>query len=186
MTAPMAILLAGIAAFVLATIVGPFLSHPDYRSVSHSVSELAGQNMPNAWIMRAGFVAFGAAVVVATLLHWRSGPAVSIAVVIFGLAMIAAAIWSHLPIDLALGGSKAEDDRHSIAATVMGAAFAAACAAKAWLGGRDDIDWLSILGLVAAIGLPLLMLGIPMIAGAAQRVMFGISFVWLVRSVATA
>jgi hypothetical membrane protein len=69
------IALAGIISFIVAAVIGPFLSHPDYSSITHSVSELAGQNMPNAWIMRTGFVAYGTATILAALMRLTATPA---------------------------------------------------------------------------------------------------------------
>jgi hypothetical membrane protein len=109
---PRALVTAAIVAFVLAAMVAPFASHPDYSSVRHSLSELAGQDMPNAWIMRVGFVVFGAAVLAASLARFRNDPAVFGALSLFGVAMVAAAYWSHLPITQLAGGSQGEDDLH--------------------------------------------------------------------------
>ncbi|MDZ7627712.1 MAG: DUF998 domain-containing protein [Parvularculaceae bacterium] len=178
---------SGITAFMLAAFIGPFMSHPAYSSVSHSVSELAGQNMPNAWIMRTGFVAFGGATMIAALSRLRADPAVSSTLCVFGAAMIAAAVWSHLPIAAAGGGERMENDLHSVAASVMGVAFASACAARLWTQrthhrAQAQIDWLSAAGLVIAIGVPLLMLQFPAVAGVLQRGMFLFSFVWVFRA----
>ena len=181
---PGLIALAGIISFIAAAVAGPFLSHPDCSSITHSVSELAGQNMPNAWIMRTGFVAFGTATILAALMRLTATPAVSAALVVFGLAMIAAAVWSHLPIDQGLGGSTTEDDLHSIAASGMGVAFATACVARFWTPGRKRPDIFNVIALCCSVGLPLAMLGFPEIAGAAQRLMFLISFVWILREMA--
>lgn len=79
------LLLCGIGVFVLAALTGPSLSHLDYSSLSHTTSELAGQNMPNAWIMRTGFIGYGLAVVAAAALTFRSAPDISVALITFGL-----------------------------------------------------------------------------------------------------
>lgn len=169
---------AGIAAFVAAAAIAPLYSHPDYSSIRHSTSELAGQAMPHAWIMRAGFIGFGGGTALSALLRWRAMPAVAATMLLFGLAMLAAAVWSHLPIDPALGGNRAEDDRHSVAASVMGAAFVAAAALHLWRT-RGGQAWLDGMALAAGTLLPLAMLALPDWDGALQRLMFGISFVWI-------
>jgi hypothetical protein len=177
------VLAAGIAAFVLAAIIGHFASHPAYSSITHSVSELAGQNMPNAWIMRAGFVAFGGTVLIVALADLRATAAVNAALCVFGAGMIGSAIWSHVPIREVGGGSQAEDDLHSIAASVMGAAFAVSCAARFWtvrmhVQTRGQTDWFSAFGVLIAVIIPLLMFQLPTLTGALQRGMFAFSFVW--------
>ncbi|WP_166402422.1 hypothetical protein [Rhodobacter calidifons] len=52
-----------------------FLSHPDYSSITRSVSELAGLNMPNARFMRTGFVAFGTTTILAAPMRLTATPA---------------------------------------------------------------------------------------------------------------
>lgn len=178
------VLAVGIAGFVLAALIGPLASHPSYSSITHSVSELAGQAMPNAWIMRAGFVAYGAAVLIVALAGLRASPAINLALCAFGAGMIGAAVWSHLPIPQVGGGSQTEDDRHTLAASSMGAAFAVACAARFWTvraiaSARHRTDWFSAAGVVIAVVVPLLMFALPAVTGALQRGMFLFSFIWI-------
>lgn len=173
--------LAGIAVFVIAALVGPFFSHPDYSWFSHTTSELAGQTMPNAWIMRLGFISFGAGVSAAAVLRRRVAPFTCYPLIVFGLAMMAAALWSNAPIDPETPFSQREDALHSIAASTMGFAFAAATAGRLWRCGWSMRDGLSWLGLGSSVGLPLLMAALPQVDGALQRIMFTISFVWIAR-----
>jgi hypothetical protein len=171
----------GVAAMLLAMLIGPWLSHPDYSSLRHSTSELAGSGMPGAWLMRGGFIAFGGGVAAAALLAERGFWPVRAALVIFGCGMIGAAIWPHNPIDPALGNDAVNDARHTIAASTVGMAFMLAVglhlAHRGW-PRRDGLGWLA---LAASALLPLAMLLQPGLAGLWQRLMFGISFVWLLR-----
>ena len=179
-----ALALTGIAVFATAALVAPFLSHPDYSSIRHTVSQLAGQAMPGAWMMRAGFWAFGLGTLAAAVVTLRREPAVSAALAVFGAAMAAAALWSNLPIDPALGGDAAEDRAHSIAASVMGFAFCTACLVRLGAAGWPRADRLSWLGAMASIALPALMLALPDVQGVPQRVMFAIAFAWIARQFA--
>jgi hypothetical protein len=175
----------GIGTFVLAAAVAPFVSHPAYSSLTHTVSELAGQSMPHAWIMRTGFVAFGGAVLAVALAGLRGMPSVNGALCLLAAGMIGSAVWSHVPIPEVGGGSRTQDDLHTLAASLMGVGFAAACAARAWIrwagppeaGSR--IDWSSLAGLAITVVVPLLMVQLPSLAGALQRGMFAFSFVWI-------
>jgi hypothetical protein len=138
--------------------------------------------MPAAWVMRAGFASYGLGALAVALPGLVRRPWAQAPVLLFGLGLIGVAIWSSLPIDPALGGDPVEDRRHSLFASGMGFAFAAACAARLFLpGGRltDPVGWL---GLIASAALPLAMLAWPGIDGAIQRVMFAISALWLWRS----
>jgi hypothetical protein len=173
--------LIGVVAFISAATLGPLVSHPDYSSLAHTTSELAGQGMPNAWIMQSGFAAFGLCTALAATIRLRDRPYTTAPLIVFGMAMMAAAIWSNAPIDRAVAHSIREDAFHSIAASLMGVAFAAASSARLWMNGFAFKDWLSWLSLAASVGLPLAMIALPDIDGGLQRVMFAISFCWIVR-----
>lgn len=175
---------AGVAAIVAAMLVAPYLSLPDYCWVEHSTSELAGQNMPGAWIMRAGFLAYGGSVALAGGLGLGSRRPVRVALVGFGLGMIATAVWSNAPIDPGLAADMAEDRLHSIASGAVGAAFALACALALFAPGGRSRDGLAWLGLVASVAIPLAMTGLPEVRGLLQRAMFAISFAFVLREFA--
>lgn len=172
----------GVLIIAAAIVLGPAFSHADYSSITHTVSELAGQNMPSAWIMRSGFAAFGAACALAAILTWRAAPVERSALALFGAGLIASAIWSHMHIIPALGGNLAQDTRHSFAAGVVGTGFAATMAAHLFWPGANRRDWLSWLGLIASVVLPLAMFNLPTLTGLLQRLMFAISFLWVWRA----
>jgi Protein of unknown function (DUF998) len=175
------IALIGIIAFLLAVTFGPLVSDPNYSSLAHTTSELAGQFMPNAWIMRLGFMSFGLCTALGATLRLRDRPYTAIPLIVFGMAMMFAAIWSNAPIDRAVAHSIREDEVHSIAASLMGLAFVAACVARLWMSGFSFQDSLTWLALAASVGLPLGMVAFPGVDGGLQRLMFAISFVWIVR-----
>ena len=172
---------AGVTAIVVAMLVAPYLSLPIYSSMAHSTSELAGQNMPAAWIMRAGFLAYGGSVVLAGGLSLAACPPRRAALIGFGLAMIATAVWSTAPIDPGLPADMAEDRLHSIASGAVGAAFAMACALALFGPGGRGGDGLAWLGLLSSVVIPLAMGGLPDFRGLLQRGMFAISFAFVLR-----
>jgi hypothetical protein len=142
--------------------------------------------MPNAWIMRTGFAAFGGGTAITALLMARRNPLRSLALLVFGLGMIATAIWPHNPILPELGSNAADDHAHSIAASTVGMAFTVAVLAdlaEKRFPRHDRLGWLA---LAASLLLPLLMLALPATAGLWQRLMFGISFLWILRVASTA
>lgn len=177
------IALLGVIGIVLAAAVGPLFSHPNYSSLAHTMSELAGQTMPNAWIMRLGFVIFGACTALAAALCLKVRPHTAAPLMVFGTAMIVAAFWSNAPIDRTIAHSIREDEIHSVAASLMGVAFVAACMARLWMNAFSSRDLLSWLALAASIGLPVGMMTFTSVDGGLQRLMFAISFCWIVREV---
>jgi hypothetical protein len=65
---------SGISIVVIAILVGPYFSPPEFSWLHHSTSEQAGQHMTGAWIMRAGFVGYGLATMAAALADWNARP----------------------------------------------------------------------------------------------------------------
>lgn len=171
--------IAGIAIIVLAMAFGPLLSPPEFSVIGHTTSEQAGQHMPGAWLMRAGFVAYGAAVLFAAIARFRNAPALHAALALFGLGFVATALWSNAPIVRGVPADMDEDWLHSVASGVVGTAFALACAARLFLRRHDGLDGLALIGLVVSVAIPLAMEALPDIRGLLQRAMFALSFVFV-------
>jgi len=171
--------LVGVVVAAAAIVVAPFFNVESYSSVRHSVSELAAQHAPGAWIMTAGFAAFGAGVLADSLRGLKTSVLVSVAFVVFGCAMILTAMFAHRPIDPAVPYDQREDAAHSLASGVVGASFAIGVALfvvarRDWSNGA-----MHGIAVAASVVLPLAMSVLPDYAGVFQRVMFFISFAWL-------
>ena len=78
----------------------PLFVPAGYSPVRRSIGGSATQDLAGAWVARAGFVLLGCAVIALAArgvpswsapARWAHG--------VFGLAMVAAAIWSHAPWD---------------------------------------------------------------------------------------
>ncbi len=70
---------------------------------------------------------------------------------------------------------------HSVASGVVGTAFAAACAACLFSPDGTRRDWLAWAGLVISVMVPIAMGQAPEVRGLLQRMMFAMSFVFIVR-----
>ncbi len=169
----------GIVALFAAMILGPLASDPAYSTVSNTTSELAGQGMPNAWIMRTGFAAFGLAAILSAALRLREAPLMHIPVLLFGLGMIGVAVWSGPPLDPALPVDAEAARMHALLASGVGFAFALACGVRIFLPGGEPFEGVSWLGLIVSIAIPLAMTRFPEIDGVLQRIMFAVSALWL-------
>jgi hypothetical protein len=178
---PFAIVLFGIVVILIAMIVGPILSPPEFSWLRHSTSEQAGQHMPGAWIMRVGFVTYGFGTLLAALSDWPPRSMVRGALTLFGLGLIGTAIWSNAPILPTLPADAHEDWLHSVASGIVGTAFAAACAARLFAPDGSRRDFLAWAGLVVSVTFPLAMGEFPEFRGALQRAMFAVSFVFVAR-----
>jgi hypothetical protein len=174
-SAMIVLLLAAMAALALA----PLLMPDSYSVLGHSVSESAAQGVDGAWLARLGFLLFGLAALSlaftpgSTWGRWGRRAHAG-----FGVAMIAAAVFSHGPWD---GSSfdEFEDLLHSAASFGVGLFFTVGVA----LVGVRRVDapgWLRIVdgvAVAAALVIPLLMANVDQ-SGLLQRIMFLVALLW--------
>ena len=168
--------ISGISIIAVAIVVGPSFSPPEFSWIRHSTSEQAGQYVAGAWIMRTGFVGYGLGTLIAALYGLRTRPYVRSALAVFGLGLVGTALWSNASILPGAPSDMLEDRLHSIASGVVGAAFAAACAARLFLPAGSRRDTLAWVGLLVSVAIPTAMGALPEYRGLLQRAMFVISF----------
>jgi Protein of unknown function (DUF998) len=173
--------LIGVAGMSAAMLLGPVLSPPVFEWVRHTTSEQASQHLPGAWAMRFGFIAYGLGVLCSAAIGWRTRPLVRVALAVFGLGLVGAALWSNAPIMAGVPPDLEEDRLHSIASGVVGTGFAAACAFRLFAHGGSRRDALSWIGLVVSVVIPLAMVWAPEVKGVLQRGMFLLSMVFVAR-----
>jgi MFS family permease len=175
---------SGIGVILMAILLGPIFSPPEFSWLHHSTSEQAGQRLAGAWIMRAGFVGYGLGTLLAALADWPTRPFVRAALVLFGLGLIGTAIWSNASILPIVQSDMHEDWMHSVASGIVGTAFAAACAARLFGPRGVRSDTLAWAGLIMAVVVPIAMGVVPDLRGLLQRTMFAVSFVFVIREFA--
>ncbi len=152
-----------------------------YSWLQHTTSESGAQGVSGAWLARAGFVLFGLAVLWIShqrRTRWRQ-PAVAFHVT-FAVCMFLVAAFSLRSWRPGAPYDPTEDLLHSIAATVMGFAFALGVAAVALRLHSVDHRWrvLDAVAVLASVALPVAMATNGAIDGLLQRVMFAIAYVW--------
>jgi hypothetical protein len=180
---PLALVLLASSAAALA--MAPAVLPRSYSWIEHTTSEAAGQGVPGAWLARSGFVLFGAGV--GLVVRRRRGRWTPLAVVAhagFALSMVAVAVfpsrsWTEAPYDAR------PDLLHSVAATAMGFCFVIGVVALMGEERRPGRRWGDAVAVGAAIVLPLAMTAWPSSAGASQRVMFLVAYLWYGREVVT-
>ncbi|HEX6235267.1 MAG TPA: DUF998 domain-containing protein [Jiangellaceae bacterium] len=169
-------------AAALALAVAPLLMPPAYSWLEHTTSESAAQGLEGAWLARTGFVLFGFAVLATTLSAVSWSVAARVAHATFGVCMVAAAVFSSRPADAGAPFVATEDTLHSVAASVMGVAFALGVVLVAV--GRGRVAWAAItldaIAVIASVAIPLAMLAWDDWAGLAQRLMFAVAFTWYI------
>lgn len=169
-----------LALSALALGAAPALMPPSYAWLRHTTSESAAQGVPGAWLARLGFLLFGLAVLWIASRSRRAWSMPTRAMHLgFGVLMIATAAFSTRSWEPQTPFDPAEDALHSFTATVMGFAFALGLGLRLPTRERDRLGQaLDVLGMLAAVILPLAMGALTDWTGLLQRSMFGIAYLW--------
>ena len=169
-----------LAASAVGVAVAPLAMPDSYSALEHSVSESAAQGVEGAWLARTAFLLLGFGVLVlAQAVGDRWGLWGRISHRIYGVAMIAVAAYSHMPWE-AVPYDVFEDTLHSVAAGAVGFGFTAGVIAVGIRRGRSPgpIRILDSIAVLAAVILPMVLFNADGLGGLAQRVLFGIGYVW--------
>lgn len=160
--------------------LAPLMMPDSYSWVAQTTSESASQGTEGAWIARSGFLLFGLAVVIiagSRVQVWS--PIATISHRLFGLLMIATAVFSSRSWIAGAAYDRIEDFLHSLTASAMGFAFAIGVFARLIDRERKRSNRvLDSLALLTSIVIPLLMYWYSHSAGLLQRTMFAVAFVW--------
>jgi hypothetical protein len=155
---------------------------PDgYSWVEHTASEAAAQGLEGAWLARLAFLLFGfAAILVGGSARDRWQPGAVLLLAGFGVLMIGAAAFSSRSWEEGAPYDDVEDLLHSIAATLMGFAFALGVFLVLLSRGPDQplrrgFDRVAIL---CSVVLPAGMTIWPDVDGLLQRLMFVVAYLW--------
>lgn len=112
------------------SLIAAQLAAPDaYSMKTNTISDLGAQNYSRAWIMRSGFIGFGALVSTAALWNVMDGkkPLIcSVPVAIYGFSMMATGIYSAAPFEPGTRYSERDADIHSVFANLAGIALTSA------------------------------------------------------------
>ena len=175
------LLLAAYFIMLMVIFILPCFSLNSYSILKHTTSQLAGQNMPNAWIMNLTFVLLGTGSIFGS---WKFLSGLWLhrtLIVVFGISLILTAYFSHAPIEeLAVPFDTKEDEIHSYLAKITGFSFTSFAVSMAFVvKSRLNI---TLALLVAAIDtiFSAIMFNLTAYTGLLQRAIFVISFGWLV------
>jgi hypothetical protein len=171
------VVLALLAASALALAVAPVLMPASYSWVAHTTSESAAQGIAGAWLARLGLVMFGAGVLALVWWRHRWPPLARAGHAAFGVMMVAAAAFSARPWQPGAAFDRTEDLLHSMAASGIGIAFVVGVVAVL-IPRWPAIGLVGPLAVAASVLLPLGMTLWDGAAGALQRAMFAVAYVW--------
>ena len=158
----------------------PFYSTEGYLLFKNTTSQLGAQSTPNAWIMNLTFFLLGTASIIEGWRHLKNYYFQKILITIFGLGLMFTAYFHHAPIIDGIPYSIFEDKMHSIFASIVGFSFTIFAISVAFIEKEIQKRILAFLTGLIATGLSLLMFNVPDYAGLWQRLIFILSFAWLI------
>ncbi len=158
----------------------PFYSVEGYSILKHTTSHLGAQYSPHAWIMNTVFILLGITCIVESWLHLKRFWVQKTLLIIFGSGLILVAFFRHAPIIRGIPYSILEDTAHSIFATIVGVSFTLFAFSAVFIEKTNRRKAIALcIGLIAIV-LSVLMFSVVDLAGLWQRIMFIISFTWLI------
>lgn len=164
----------------LVMFVLPFFSAEGYSIIKHTTSELGAQNTKNAWVMNFSFIVMGLACIIESNRYLKGFLMHRILLIVFGLSLIGAGIFGHTPINKEIAYSQTEDFYHSIASSVTGFTFTVFAISSAFILSNNKSRIIAIVVGIIAVGLSALMMYVTEYAGVWQRLIFIVSFTWLI------
>lgn len=177
MSSTRALIMVALLGAVLCLAIAPSALPEGYSTVEHTTSEAAAQATPGAWLARSGFLLFGLAVFCLSLVKRGWPRSARYLHGLFGLLLLATAVYSHRPFVEGVSYDQVEDLLHSVAVTAMGFVFAAGVLVVGWLR-IPRWKLADVVALASAVAIPIAMTATAGIDGLLQRVMFGVAFVW--------
>lgn len=157
----------------------PFFSVEGYSILKNTTSQLGAQKTPNAWVMNAVFVLLGVSSIFAGWDPLKGYWSHRILLMIFGVSLILTAIFHHAPLDQ-VSYDESQDNLHSVFASITGFSFTLLAFSIAFTTPLKKDKILAVcIGIFATL-LSFFMFSLPYFAGIWQRLIFIISFTWLI------
>lgn len=158
----------------------PFFTAEGYSIIRNTTSQLGAQKTPNSWIMNFTFAMIGLSSIYSGWGHYEGYWLQKTMLIIFGSSLVLCAIYSHAPINTKVPFNIREDEFHSLFASTTGLGFTILAISTAFIKETKSEMVLPIsIGIIATL-LSLMMFKIDTYAGIWQRLIFIISFGWMI------
>jgi hypothetical protein len=165
---------------ILVMFLLPFFTEQGYSIIRNTTSQLGAQHTQNAWLMNFTFALMGLSSIYAGWTHYHEYWMHKILLLSFGLSLVLTAIYSHAPINALVSYSIREDELHSLFASTTGFSFTLLAIATGFIkqGTKNKLLPIAI-GIIATL-LSMMMFTIENYMGIWQRMIFIVSFGWLI------
>jgi hypothetical membrane protein len=163
----------------LAMFILPYFSVDSYAIAKNTTSHLGAQKAPNAWIMNLCFLVTGLSCVIEAWLHLKNWVFQKYVLSIFGVSFFLTGFFRHAPIVEGISYNLLQEQLHSVFAWINGFSFTLLVVSVIFIEKKRFSQLVdSVVALFLTL-LSLLMVYLSDYSGIWQRIIFIISFVWL-------
>ncbi len=164
--------------FVVFIIVAHVFSTDNYNWTKNTISDLGAQGYDRKLILQIGFLAFGLTLSVGIFLNglsWRTSP-----ILIYGLCVALTGVFCTKPfIDLETY-STTQSTLHSTFAQIAGVSFSIGVLTQLFFTTENNSKLIHLTFFILVIGLSAIFGLLNNYQGIAQRILYLISFIWLI------
>ncbi len=163
---------------VLFIVIAHAFATQNYDWTKNTISDLGAQGYERKLIMQAGFLSFGLTLSFGLLLagiSWRTAP-----ILVYAVCVAMTGIFCTKPFTDINTYSTAQSILHSTFAQVAGVAFSIGILVQICFVPNSNLKFIHLLFFVGVIGLSVTFGLIKNYQGLVQRLMYLISFIWLV------
>lgn len=165
---------------LLAMFILPLFIVPDQSIIRNTLSELGAQISPYSWIMNSIFTALALSSVISGWRCFEGFVFQRIILVLFGISLTLAAIFNHAPADPDIQYNISEDGWHTYFACTTWLTFIILAFSNALILENPSDRLLSAAAGISVIFLLLLIFEEDTVAGIWERLLFMISFGWMI------
>jgi hypothetical membrane protein len=176
------ILEAAYCLLLLVMFILPVYSTPGYSIIRNTLSQLGAQNTPNAWIMNFTFLTLGIGSIIAGWRYFDGFAFQRLFLVLFGFSLMLAAVFNHAPVNNLIQYKIQEDGWHSYFIFTAVLTFVILTVSTTFILEEQSSRLLTTAAGVTVIFLSILVSEVPNAAGVWQRLLFIISFGWMIYS----
>ncbi len=176
------------AACILALLVMfflPLLSVHEYSIIRNTLSELGAQYAPYAWVMNFTFVSLAAGAVIAGWRYFEGFMLHRIILILFGISLTLTAFFNHGPVNPDIQYDIREEGWNAYFACTAALSFIILSLATSFILEKKQDKLLAMVAGISAIFLCVLISEEDRTAGVWERIMFIISFGWMIHNFKT-
>ncbi len=170
---------------LLAMFILPLFLGPDHSIIRNTISELGAQNSAGAWIINSILVALALSSVISVWGCFKGSVFIRVIIILFAVSIVLSALFNHAPVNPEIPYNISEDGWHKYFSCITWIAFVILAFSTALTLKKQAARSLALFAGISAVLLSLLSSEAEQTAGIWQRLLFIISFGWLIYTLKT-